>query len=159
MKIAIATFGTRVSPRFDCAQSFLIVTVEDDKVAYRTEIAAADWAPHHRVGKLVELGVEVVIWGAIDRWSAESFEAENITVYGWVTGEVDDALNCLIRGELVSEAIMGTGGRCCGRWRFRSPTDNAEPVDQTPPFGQGKGQGRGAGGRGRGRGLGRGRGR
>jgi len=44
MKIAIPTFATRVSPRFDCAQSVLVVTVDEVGVPERQELPAGDWA-------------------------------------------------------------------------------------------------------------------
>ena len=118
MQIAIVTFGSRVSPRFDCAQSVLLVRAEESKVVGKEEIFSTDWAPHQRVAELAKRNVEVVICGAIDRWSAESLDAEGISILAWITGEVEDALACFLRGELVPEAIMGAGGRCCGRWRF-----------------------------------------
>jgi len=169
MIVAIATFDTRVSPRFDCAQSFRVVRLEEGRVAEDREISSGDWAPHQRVGKLAELGAQVVICGAIDRWSAESLQAEGVKVYGWITGEAEDALNCFVRGELVPEAIMAPGGRCCGRWRFRGgrAAPAVEPADPAaawtgdgqgplaPPRGSGRGGG-GRGGGGRGRGAGRG---
>ncbi len=149
MKVAIPTFGTRVAPRFDCAQSFLLVGVEDGQSTEKREIESTDWAPHQRAGKLVELGVDTVICGAIDRWSGQLLEAEGITVYGWVTGEVEDALSCLLRGELVSQAIMGAGGHCCGRWRFRGGVAGATPESAERPPSRGRGMGRrGGGGRG-----------
>ena len=34
MKVAIPTFGDRVSPRFDCANTFLVVTLERDEIVH-----------------------------------------------------------------------------------------------------------------------------
>ena len=46
MKIAIPTFATRVSPRFDCAKSVLVVTIDNGQTSDRHELEAADWAPY-----------------------------------------------------------------------------------------------------------------
>ena len=148
MKIAIPTFATRVSPRFDCARSVLVVTIDEGGTPEREELTAGDWAPHERINKLVELDVDTVVCGGIDRWSAASLQSAGVTVYGWVTGEVEDALSALLRGDLDREAAMGGGGRCTCR-RF--------PGDESPgagPPGRGQGSGR-RGGRGRRRGGGR----
>ena len=44
MKIAMPTFRDRVSPRFDCAASFLVLTIEHEQVAQRQEISATPGA-------------------------------------------------------------------------------------------------------------------
>jgi len=142
MKVAIPTFGSRVSPRFDCAQFFLIVTVDDGHPGEREEVAASSWAPHERINKLVEFGVDTVVCGGIDCWSAESLESAGIAVYGWVTGEIDDALAALVRGDLASEGATEAGGRC-GRQRvaeYDSMRDQARGLQQEPARGDGQGR-------------------
>ena len=117
MKIAIPTFATRVSPRFDCAQSILMVTVERGESSKREELAASHWAPHERISRLLELGVDTVICGGIDRLSVAWLRSAGVTVYGWVTGETEDALRALLRGDLDAEAATESGGRCrCRRF-------------------------------------------
>jgi predicted Fe-Mo cluster-binding NifX family protein len=117
-RVAIPTFGTRVSPRFDCARAILVVAIDDGKPTEREEFTASGWAPHERIDKLLELGVDTVVCGGIDRWSAESLQSAGVTVYGWVTGEIDGALAALLRGDLDSEAMMEAGGRRgCRRFR------------------------------------------
>ncbi|MBN1588564.1 MAG: NifB/NifX family molybdenum-iron cluster-binding protein [Pirellulales bacterium] len=138
MTIAIATFDTRVSPRFDCAQSILIVTVNEDGTSTRREVPAQGWAPYDRINRLLELGVDTVICGGIDRWSATSLQFAGVTVYGWVTGEVEDALAALLRGDLDAEATVGERGRCRCR---RFPGDEAGVTRRFGPGGSGQGCG------------------
>lgn len=115
MKIAIPTFGARVSPRFDCAQAVLVVTVDDGGPSERQELAASGWAPHERINRLIELGVDTVICGGIDCWSVESLQAAGVTIYAWVQGQVEDALATLLRGDQDSQALLQAGGR----WQWR----------------------------------------
>ena len=140
MKIAIPTFATRVSPRFDCAQSVLMVTIDEGRVSGRQELTASDWAPNERINRLLELDVNTVICGGIDRWSAASLQSAGVTVYGWVTGEVEDAISALLRGDLDAEAAMGATGRCACR---RFPGDEEAGTRASDP-GQGT-RGRGGG--------------
>ena len=133
MKIAIATFDTRVSPRFDCAQSVLVITIDEGEPPERQQLAVGQWAPHERINRLLELDVDTVICGGIDRWSVASLQSAGVTVYGWVTGEVEDALAAFLRGDLGAEAATGGNGRCACR---RFPGD--EGVRTGPP---GPGQG------------------
>ncbi len=148
MKIAIPTFGTRVSPRFDCAQSVLVVTIDESGKAERQEVAAAHWAPHERINRLLELGVDTVVCGGIDRWSTASLQSAGVTIYALVASEVEDALSALIQGDLDADAAMEGNGRCACR---RFPGDNDAG---TGPRGAGQGM-RHRGGRGQRRGGGR----
>ena len=149
MKIAIPTFATRVSPRFDCAQSVLMVILDEGEAPQRQELTVGDWTPHDRINRLLELGVETVICGGIDRWSVVSLQSAGVTVYGWVAGEVKDALAAFLRGELDAEAATGGRGRC-GCRRFAGD-DGA--VVGSPGTGGRSGRGRRHGG-GRGAGPG-----
>lgn len=111
MKIAIPTFGNRVSPRFDYAQSVLIVTVDDGHAGEREEVVASSWAPYERINKLTEFDVDTVVCGGIDCWSAESLKSAGITIHSWVTGEIEDALAAFVRGDLYSEDTTQGAGR------------------------------------------------
>jgi predicted Fe-Mo cluster-binding NifX family protein len=102
-------FGERVSPRFDCAASFLVADVQDGRIVERHEFQAVDWAPHERINRLVQLGVNTVICGGIDRWSAESLRSVGITLYGWISGSIEDTLAALLRGDLHCEAALPAG--------------------------------------------------
>lgn len=104
MKVAIPSFGARVSPRFDCAQSFLLVMLHQGAPSEREQLSAADWTPYDRINKMVELGVDTVVCGGIDCWSAESLESAGITLYAHAAGEIEDVLPALLRGELHSES-------------------------------------------------------
>ena len=147
MKIAIPTFGTRVSPRFDCAQQIAVVTVGEGRLSERLELAASDWPPHERIHRLLELGVDTVICGGIDRWTTMALQSAGVTIYGWVAGEVEDALAALLKGDLDDEAAMQGGGRCRCR---RFVGDNGADTEQAVPT-QGT-RSRGGGGRRHGRG-------
>jgi predicted Fe-Mo cluster-binding NifX family protein len=137
-KIAIPTFETRVSPRFDCAAAVLVVTVDNGNPSGREELAASDWAPHERVNRLLKCGVDTVICGSV-----ESLQSAGVTIYGWVTGDVEDALGALLRGDLDSEAAIN-GGACCGCRCF--PGDQAMRARAVASgVRRGRGPGRGSG--------------
>ena len=116
MKVAIPTFGDRVSPRFDCAGTFLVVTFEQGAITQRQEISAANWAPHERINRLIDLGVTVVVCGGIDRWSADSLLSVGVTLHGWISGSIEESLEALQCGELQSDASC-VGDARCGRGR------------------------------------------
>ena len=153
MKIAIPTFGSRVSPRFDCAETILVVALREGEPPERRELDASGLAPHERIRLLLELGVDTVVCGSIDCRSIESLQRSGVTLYGWVAGEIDEALAALLRGDLDSDAPA----EARGRFRCRRFAGHAGPISPGPGAGRGN-QGPGAG-RGMGRGTGRGKGR
>jgi predicted Fe-Mo cluster-binding NifX family protein len=105
MKIGIPTFGDRVSPRFDCAQAVLVVTIEAEQVKKREMLGTSSWTSTERIDRLVELDISAVICGGIDRWSAESLDSAGITVYPGLAGKIEDALTAFLRGELTSRCL------------------------------------------------------
>jgi predicted Fe-Mo cluster-binding NifX family protein len=117
MKIAIPLFGSRVSPRFDCAQRILLVIVENKKVVEKKEIWVARWNPLQRITRLTELGIDTVICGGISNFSVRMLISNGMRVISWITGEVEEAIKLFLKGQLKSGVIMGPGGKI-QQWRF-----------------------------------------
>jgi hypothetical protein len=111
----------------------------------------------------------------------------NVKIYSWVTGEIDDAVACFLDNRMRPGIILGDHGRMKGRWQFCKGRNHLSNMfqtgfykgekevktmprgDGTGPMGQGPrsgmggggcktGQGGRGGGRGRGQGRGQGRG-
>ncbi len=183
--IAIPAFHTKVSPRFDTAQEFILVEVADGNVIDRERLPVKNLSISERIKDLIERGVDTIICGGIDRLSMQQLSFNQIEVYSWITGEVEDAVTCFLRNELNSGVILGNNGKKEGRWRFRRRRyagnvlkkgtnhkaeevstmpagDGKGPQGQGPGTGQGRGQckgGKGAGGSGSGQGRRQGKGR
>lgn len=116
MKVAIPIFGPRVSPRFDCAPSLLLLTLENGEVIDRREISLTPLGLGQRVERLRELNIETLICGGIDGQSAQVLKAHQIQVTAWVAGEAEEAMKYYLRGALKS------GSNLCpksGRNRYR----------------------------------------
>ena len=105
MKVAIPTFGKRVSQRFDYAPAFLIVTVQNGSSREREELSASGWAPHERIPRLLELGVDSIVCGGIDCWSAEILKSAGVAIHSQIVGEIDKVLARLLQGNLRSDAV------------------------------------------------------
>lgn len=117
IKVAISLFGSRVSPRFDCAPDILIVTVEGGKVVDKNKFTPLRLAPPVQlINQLIQREVQVVICGAIDCFSSRFLTQRGVRVIPWVTGEADEALKLFIEGKLEPGIILSPGGR--KRWRY-----------------------------------------
>ncbi len=167
MKVAIPVFNERVSPRFDNAQMFILFVAESESVVDREELCTQKWTLNKKITTLVDRDIETIICGGIDRWSMRQFKRYGVRIYSWVTGSVDDALSCFLKGQLASGYILEKGGRVREQWRFRGKKDllfGCNPLKEniqeevsdmpgkkgTGSQGQGRGTGRGRGGRGAG---------
>ena len=183
MKLAIPVFHTKISPRFDQAQGFVLLETNHSEVIAREEMATRGWTEVDKMRRLVDLGIDALICGGIDRSSLQYLSFNGVHVYSWVTGEVDDAVACFLDNRMKPGIILGEHGKMMGRWQFckgrnhlcnmfqtgfyngKEGVSNMPRGDGTGPRGQGprSGMGRGVnkagkGGRGSGRGGGKGRG-
>jgi len=118
MKIAIPVFDTKISPRFDSSQEFILLEVEQSRVIERKQLNTKGWPLAAKVKQLVESGVDTLICGGIDRASMQHLSFNGLKVYSWVTGEVEDAITCFLDNDLESGSILGTRGAPQGRWLF-----------------------------------------
>jgi len=113
MRIAVPTWQGRVSPVFDTAQRLVVVEVQDGSETGRTEEDLGRLLPPQRAVRLKELGVDVLICGAISRPLAGVIAASGVELIPFVSGESADVLLAYLAGELVQPRFMMPG--CCGR--------------------------------------------
>lgn len=115
MKVAIPTFNSRVSPRFDFAGKVLIATIENGKVVDREQFSLTNLNTIRRSSLLREQGVSVVICGGISNFSVRLLSENGIEVIPLVAGEIEDVLEQFVLGDLVVPPMSfpqtGKGGR------------------------------------------------
>jgi len=128
MKIAIPIYNGNVSNVFDFAHRLSVVDIENAKVVERSEVELKAESLPQRAGSLKNLGVDVLICGAISRALAYMVTASGIEVLAFVTGRVDDVLGAYLTGQLAKPQFsmpgywpgarkgFGRGRRKC-RWR------------------------------------------
>ncbi|MFC1565222.1 NifB/NifX family molybdenum-iron cluster-binding protein [candidate division KSB1 bacterium] len=178
MKIAIPIFGIRVSPRFISSDLFLVVDTQDGEILNKETIPFNDPHPLKCSRFLMDMGVEMIICGGINRFSEQQLNFNGIKVFPWITGEVNDVLQSFLKGDLDSimrsprNHNMRSG---CKRRNSMNRNMNKNNIikevlvmpnkDGTGPAGgggrgtgNGRGQGSSGGGKGQGRGKGRGQG-
>ena len=128
MKLAIPIYNSNISNVFDFAHRLLLVDIENGKEANRSEVALESRLLPQRAGQLKNLGVDVLVCGAISRALAYMISASGIQVLPYVTGSIDDVLQAYLTGQLVKPefsmpgcwpgARKGFGRRQRGcRWR------------------------------------------
>ena len=128
MKIAIPVWNDCVSNVFDFAHRLLLVGIENGREVNRSEVELKAESLPQRAGSLKNLGVDVLICGAISRALTTMITASGIQVLPYVTGGVDDVLGAYLTGQLAKPQFsmpgcwpgaregFGRGRRRC-RWR------------------------------------------
>lgn len=108
MIVAIPIFGTRISPRFDCAPHAVLFDLAEGTIRDRREESIAHLHWRSRITFLVERKVDVLLCGGIRRCDFFFLAEYGIDVHPGLVGAVDDVLNAFIRGEI---SHMKTGER------------------------------------------------
>lgn len=150
-KIAFSYWNNRIAPVFDTAQSLLVVESENGRVLTQTRITLPESLPVQKALRLMDMGVDALVCGAISRPMHDLIATHRIQVISFVAGDLLDVVQAWLEGTLETDLFAMPG---CRRRRW-----GGYAKEMIPMVGQGRGYGRGqeAGGRGRGGGPGRGR--
>ncbi len=115
MKVAIPEWQGRISPVFDVAAHLLLADVTGGRVGERHTASLSAAAIHARARQVADLGVQVLICGAIS-WPLElALSGAGVEVIPQTCGEVEQILEAFVAGQLGRNAFLMPG--CCGRRR------------------------------------------
>jgi len=113
MRVAVPDWEGRVSPVFDVAKQVLLVDLGHPDNGNRRWETLGTALPHERARRLAELGVQVLVCGAIS-WPLEALlAAAGIRVVPLICGEVEEVVRAFRDGTLENERFMMPG--CCGK--------------------------------------------
>ena len=113
MIIALPIWNGRISPVFDTAGRILVAEVIDGEETMREEHAIGELFPPLRVRRLKELGVEVLICGAVSNQVAMIVDAAGIGIVPWVSGCVEEIIRAFGENGLADPRFLMPG--CRGR--------------------------------------------
>ncbi|NMC44152.1 MAG: hypothetical protein GYA46_09570 [candidate division Zixibacteria bacterium] len=150
MKTAFAIWNNRIGPVFDVARLIHIVETDNGIIIGQTEQQLRDDIPAHKALRLVELGINTLVCGAISRPLQMMFRGYGIHVIPFVAGELPEIKQAWLSGRLRPTAYAMPG---CHRRTHRGHFNQGEFAMNGRGQGSGRGGGRGQGG-GRGGGQG-----
>ena len=116
MRIGIPIWNDRVSPVLDTAERLVIIDTGAAAGRARTEVALAARQLPLRATRFAELGLDLLVCGAVSRPLAELLEAAGVAVEPWVAGDVEEVLQAITTGEL-DRPCYRMPGCCDGRGR------------------------------------------
>ena len=114
MKVALTVWENRISPLFDCARMLLIVDIADQTETGRYFVPFHCESPFSRAAKLSDLGVQVLICGAVSDLFANMIETYGIRIIPFVAGPVDEVIDAYLTGAIFSSKFQMPG---CGTER------------------------------------------
>jgi predicted Fe-Mo cluster-binding NifX family protein len=113
MRLGIPTWAAHVSPVLDVAKHLLMVDAEDGAEVGRREADIEETNLAARARRISELGVELLICGAVSRPLEEALVSMGVRVFPQVCGPVENVLRAFLSGRLEGEAFRMPG--CRGR--------------------------------------------
>jgi predicted Fe-Mo cluster-binding NifX family protein len=123
MRVAIPTWNGAISPVFDVARRLLVVDIEGGSEVSRNETMLEDTQFASRVNRVSDIGVNVLICGAISRPLEAMLASSGVRVIAQTCGSTEDVLRAFASGQLTDTAFVMPG--CCGRRRrFRGHRHN-----------------------------------
>lgn len=154
MKIAVPIWKERVAPVFDVAREILLAETRAVNEHNEAKEILKGELPVQKALQLVELGVDILICGAISRPALAMLTGYGIRVVPHVVGRATEVVQAWSLGRLESDLYRMPG--CCRRGRHSLPGRRNRYEEENMMNGKNRG-GRAAGGRGQG-GGGRGQG-
>ena len=117
MEVALTVWENRISPVFDSARMLLIANIENKMVTSRCYEPFYSDLPLHRAARLSDLGVRVLICGAVSQPLANMIEAYGIELIPFVAGDVNQVLEAYIKDSLSTPNFRMPG--CKAKRRMR----------------------------------------
>ena len=108
MKVAITVWQDRISPVFDSSQWLQVHDINGDHVdVHREHIGGR--SPFEKVERLKELGVDILLCGAVTRALHISLISAGMDVYPFVCGSADAVLKDLLKNRKIDRRFAMPG--------------------------------------------------
>jgi len=101
----------RISPVFDVAGHLLLVQVDDGRAGSRDEKSIGDHSLRRRTSLMRELGVDVLICGAISYELSSALTRVGVQIVPWIKGEVSQVLPAYLSGHISDPRFVMPGSR------------------------------------------------
>jgi predicted Fe-Mo cluster-binding NifX family protein len=113
MMIAIANRQGCISPVFDVSDKLCLVRIENGKELQRENVLLKNRNPFTRAKEMADIGVELLICGAVSHALETALISVGIRVIGFVCGDLENVLGAFLRGQLTGRGFFLPG--CFGK--------------------------------------------
>lgn len=122
MKTAFSFWQGRIAPVFDVARNVRILETREGKIVSQVEASLPGEPAAGKTIRLVEMGIETLVCGAISLPLHAAVSAAGILVIPFISGNLEDVIEAWLHGSINDGSFAMPG--CCttGRGRrFRGP--------------------------------------
>ena len=131
MIVAVTINNNRISPLFDVANELLLVSESGDREIDRRTVRVEKTDSVSRVKTIKELGIHVLICGAISRSSESMLLSAGIRVIPCTCGSVEEVLELFIGRQFTDQSFLMPG--CCTRRNsYRNRYQEIKPERENP---------------------------
>jgi predicted Fe-Mo cluster-binding NifX family protein len=124
MKTAFTVWNDRIAPLFDVAGKIHLVESEAGDITAQTSICLDDPLPALKVRRLADLGVKMLVCGAISRAAQHMVTAYGIELVSYINGDLDTVIDAWRHNKLSADVLCMPG---CNR-PFRSGRVSNHPA-------------------------------
>ena len=110
MRVAIPRFGELIAPCFGYSATISVFTIRRGNVVDQVDFCLQSTDVLDRVRLMRDQKVGTLICGGLQERLEDMLLTDGVHVISWVSGRVDDLLDCFMRGELVAGAARA--GNC-----------------------------------------------
>lgn len=98
--VAIATCQGRVCPRFDRADTLIVIDIGDGREERREFLDISAWPAHGRGIRIAQLGVDQLVCGALSSFDEAGFEESPVRLVAQVAGPVETVIQAIVSGAI-----------------------------------------------------------
>jgi predicted Fe-Mo cluster-binding NifX family protein len=101
MRVSIATCYDRVCPRFDCADTLIVIDIRSNREEGHEVLDISAWPAHGRPARVAQLGVDQLICGALSSFDEAGFDESPVRLVPRVSGPVATVIRAILSGSIL----------------------------------------------------------
>lgn len=109
MKIAIPHWQGRISPVFDVSNELCLLRIEKGREIERHYYVLTHWNVFKRTKEMCDLGVNVLLCGAVSNALETALISSGIRVVGFLCGDLNEVVHAFLQGESVHNRFLMPG--------------------------------------------------
>ena len=109
MRIAIPVWEEKVSPLLDTASMLLIVEMDRLGEIARFQMALEEYEPGRKARRIRDIGVDVIICGAVSDFVSRALSAAGIRVIPEISGQAEEVMDAFLRGTAFDSKLLMPG--------------------------------------------------
>jgi len=109
MKVAFTVWDEKISPVFDSTDTLLIVEINNNKIKKKTYTDFNPKSDNDLTEKLLDIGIDVFVCGAITQIHYSLIEACKIKLIPFIGGDAKEVIQTFVAGDSLAPTFLMPG--------------------------------------------------